>query len=311
VLGQTIVITGQTATGKTSYALNLTKEIDGELVNFDSRQIFKKLDVVAGKDLPRDSHFTLFTKQDNHQVGYYEVGKTRIWLYDIINPNQRFSSFDYSNLAKVVVEDILKRGKTPIFVGGTHLYLKQILYGTDVTVAPDWQLRKKLKNESVASLQRKLRKINSGIFNALNNSEANNPHRLIRKIEIASFPMCSLSFTPGVKEIYTLGRNVIRPKKIIGLRHKTNKLMRMRIKQRVEERLENGAVGEVKKIIKRGVSRDSQAFTSIGIRQIANFIEGNLTKEECVNEWTLREVQYAHRQLTFMRQDKKIIWHEI
>ena len=315
MLGQTIVITGQTATGKTSYALKLAKKIDGELVNFDSRQIFMGLDIVVGKDLPKDSHFTLFTKRDNYQVGYYEIEKTRVWLYDIISPDKRFSSFNYSSLAKIVVEDILGRGKTPIFVGGTYLYLKQILYGTDVKVPPNWKLRKKLENESIASLQRKLKKINSNVFNALNNSEANNPHRLIRKIEIAlhrdKIPMWQEKFTPGVNRAGTSGNSIIKPKKIIGLRHKTDNLLQKRIRQRVKMRLENGAVEEVKRFIQKKVSQNSQAFSSIGIKQIVNFLSGTLIKEECISEWTLREIQYARRQLSFMKKDEDISWVKI
>src|SRR3989344_2796407 len=104
-----IVITGQTATGKTDLALKLSKKHNGELINFDSRQIYRYLDIITGKDLP----------------------VSQIHLYDIVTPDQYFSSFDYALRAEEIIKNVINRGKTPILVGGTYLYLKHLLYGID------------------------------------------------------------------------------------------------------------------------------------------------------------------------------------
>ena len=128
-----IAIVGQTATGKTKLALELAKKHNGELINFDSRQIYKYLDIITGKD--KD---VLTMKQWNNIT---------IWLYDIVTPNQYFSSFDFVKLVTPIIEDIKKRGKTPILVGGTYLYLKHLLYGIDDNNSPpNFELRKKLNN---------------------------------------------------------------------------------------------------------------------------------------------------------------------
>ena len=141
-----IIITGQTATGKTKLALELAKKYDGELINFDSRQIYKYLDIITGKDIP----------------------KTKIWLYDIVTPDQYFSSFDFVKLVTPIIEDIKKRNKTPILVGGTYLYLKHLLYGIDDNNSPpDFKLRKKLNDKSVEYLQKMLIKLNKNIFENL------------------------------------------------------------------------------------------------------------------------------------------------
>src|SRR3989338_8272515 len=122
-----IIITGQTATGKTKLALDLVKKHDGELINFDSRQIYKYLDIITGKD----------------------IAKNKIWLYDIVSPDQYFSSFDFVKLVTPIIADIKKRGKTPILVGGTYLYLKHMLYGIDNDNSPpDFKLREKLNKKS-------------------------------------------------------------------------------------------------------------------------------------------------------------------
>src|SRR3989339_604332 len=160
-----IIVTGQTATGKTRLALELAKKYNGELVNFDSRQIYKYLDIITGKDIPKE----------------------KIWLYDIVTPDQYFSSFDFVKLVIPIITDIKKRGKTPILVGGTYLYLKHFLYGIDNNNSPpDFKLREKLNNKSVDYLQKMLIKLNKTVFENLNHSDQLNPRRLIRKIEIAS-----------------------------------------------------------------------------------------------------------------------------
>src|SRR3989339_461238 len=154
-----IVIVGQTATGKTKLALELAEKHNGELINFDSRQVYKYLDIITGKDLPAE----------------------KVWLYDVVTPDQYFSSFDFVKLVSPIIKDIESREKTPILVGGTYLYLKHLLYGfNDNNIPPNFKLRKKLNDKSVKELQDILKKLSLQSFNRLNNSDVNNPRRLIR-----------------------------------------------------------------------------------------------------------------------------------
>ena len=142
-----IIITGQTATGKTKLALELAKKHNGELVNFDSRQIYKYLDIITGKDIPKE----------------------KIWLYDLVTPDQYFSSFDFVKFVTPIIEDIKKRGKTPILVGGTYLYIKHLLYGIDNNNSPpDFELRQKLNFKSVKELQDILKNLDVQSINRLN-----------------------------------------------------------------------------------------------------------------------------------------------
>src|SRR3990167_6056165 len=127
-MNKLVVITGQTATGKTKLALECAEKYNGELVNCDSRQIYKYLDIITGKD-----------KQ--------LLAKVKVWLYDVVKPDEYFSSFDFVKLALPIIKKILSEGKTPIIVGGTYMYIKHLLYKVETdNIPPDWRLRKELAN---------------------------------------------------------------------------------------------------------------------------------------------------------------------
>lgn len=283
-----IIITGQTATGKTELALELAKNTPpaggGELINFDSRQIYKYLDIITGKD----------------------ISKTRIWLYDVVTPNQYFSSFNFVKLAIPIIKDIEARGKTPILVGGTYLYLKHFLYGiNDNNSPPNFELREKLNSKSVDYLQKFLISLNSQAFNNLNHSDQLNPRRLIRKIEIASNRKGSVLRRRADPPIRTV------PETFIGLKYKDRNKLRQVIEKRVGERLKNGAIDEVRKLLQMGYKESDPGMKTIGYQQIIRYLYKRLSKEKAVEDWINKEVQYAKRQLTFMKKDKNIEWKEL
>lgn len=181
------IITGQTATGKTRRALELALQHDGELINCDSRQIYKHLDIITGKDLSLTNRiFTCWKTIRDFDIGYYLLeNKSRLWLYDIVSPRHHFSAFEYRSLAVDVIKDIEMRGKTPIIVGGTYFYLQHLLYDIlDTPIPANPTLRAELEQLSTERLQQILTAEASDVFTALNNSEKSNRQRLIRKIEV-------------------------------------------------------------------------------------------------------------------------------
>lgn len=260
---------------------HLVKKHDGELINFDSRQIYKYLDIITGKD----------------------IAKNKIWLYDIVSPDQYFSSFDFVKLVTPIITDIKKRGKTPILVGGTYLYLKHLLYGIDDNNSPpDFKLRDKLNSKSVKELQDILTKLDVQSINRLNNSDFNNPRRLIRKIEILKSPTKTvLNKTVFIKSV----------PEIIGLKYKDKSKLHQAIEKRVEERLKNGAINEVKKILKMGYKESDPGMKTIGYQQIIKYLNKQMTEKQAIEDWINKEVQYAKRQYTFMKKDKNIKWREV
>jgi len=321
-----IIIVGQTATGKTKLALELAKKYNGELVNFDSRQIYKYLDIITGKDLPKNSEFIIqnLELKSKYNIGYYSLAiynhlkpfTTRLWLYDVVTPNQYFSSFDFVVKVKPVIDDIKKRGKTPILVGGTYLYLKHLLYGfNDNNVKPNFELRKKLDTKTVKELQDILKKLSPESFNRLNHSDVNNPRRLMRKIEVAIFNSADLTDLTDLTDsdrLNPISSNFIQfNPTIIGIKYKNKSKLHQVIEKRVEERLKNGAIDEVKNILKMGYKSSDPGLKTIGYQQIIKYLNNELTKEKAIEDWINKEVQYAKRQLTFMKKDPNIQWREI
>ena len=171
-----IFIAGPTSSGKTSLGIKLCKEFNGEIVSADSRQIYKYFDVGTGK-LPVGDD-TPYEKDDF----CWEVDGVKIWLYDAVNPRDPYTAVDFKIDANRVIEDIKSRGKVPFIVGGTGFYMASLLgYDIDVGVIKNEALREELQKKTVAELQVMIPQEQR---DQINNSDLNNPVRLIRKIEI-------------------------------------------------------------------------------------------------------------------------------
>lgn len=162
-----LIICGPTATGKTKLALQLAKELNGELISADSRQVYIGNDIETGKDL------------------HLNTSGIKIWLYDVVNSGEKFSVSLWRKLTKEAISNILSRGKLPIVVGGSGLYIKSLVQDLpDIDVPYDKKLRKEMENKSAPELFDYLKSINLQKAKSLNNSDKNNPRRLVRAIEL-------------------------------------------------------------------------------------------------------------------------------
>lgn len=317
------IITGQTATGKTSYAIEFAKKVNGEIINSDSRQIYKYLDIITGKDLDKTSKdFQLKNTKQDFNIGFYTFtdGTIPIWLYDIITPEKPFSTFDYRTCALEVITNIISRNKTPIIVGGSYFYLKHLLYGSvETLVEPNIKLREELNTKTVAELQEILQKKGKAIFNKLNHSDRQNPHRLIRKIEIVT----SIRHPERSEESKTKIPDQVRndntsleqlfPEykiEMIGFKYVEKEKLHEIITQRVIDRLEQGAIEEVTSLLQT-YSIQNPGLKTIGYSQIIAYLNKELSYKQMRKEWIVKELQYAKRQLTFMKKDPHIKWQEL
>ncbi len=157
-----LIVCGPTATGKTNLALKLAKRFNGEIVSFDSRQVYKSMDIGTGKDI----------KGYEFKNGFYVVKGIKIWLYDLVSPNYRFNVVDFIKESKKVVGDIWKRNKLPILVGGTGFYLQGLIEDVEnLGVLPDFELREGLDSLSLIDLQDKLKKLNFQRWGKMNDSD--------------------------------------------------------------------------------------------------------------------------------------------
>lgn len=305
---KTIIITGQTATGKTDLALSQAIQNNGEIVNFDSRQVYKKLDIITGKDINL-STFTAVKKLNGFDIGYYLIGQTKLWLYDVVDPKQYFSSFDFVTCAREVIEMIRLAGKVPILVGGTYLYLYHLLYKIETEhIPPDFLLRQKLNDKNITYLQDKLKNIDQVLFEHLNESDRNNPQRLIRKIELANHYKKRGVKVPTVMKYAYNDFFSSADIEYSGVVFKDKNLLKKTISNRVEKRLKQGAIEEVKSLIQNGYNEQDPGLKTIGYKQIFQFLKNKCSKEEAIQDWINKEVQYTKRQLTFMKKDPNLQW---
>jgi tRNA dimethylallyltransferase len=300
------VITGQTASGKTSLAIRLAKERAGELISADSRQAYQYLDIITGKDVGKAKFHLVEKTKDGFSVGYYQISGINIWLYDILSPNRYFSAFDWQKLAVMTVAEITKRKKYPIVVGGSYFYIKALIYGLSETIAPDWQFRKKLSFYSLSELQEYLKELNAERLNSLNRSDLNNKRRLIRWIEKEKAFMKSNTVTERKTPITDIS-NI----ELIGLRYNKLSALKEQIELRVEKRLKQGAVEEVQILLDMGYKQTNFGLQTIGYQQVIGYLQNNYDFKEMKQKWVTAEIQYAKRQITLMKKDNNINWQEI
>lgn len=280
-----IVITGQTATGKTSLAAKYAIRNKGELVSCDSRQIYKYLDIVTGKD---------------RKI----IRGVPIWLYDLADPKEYFSSYQYGTFALDAVKDIVKRNKTPIIVGGTYFYLKHLLYGIGTHGEPDWKLRKQLDLKTVNEFRKMLHALDPKSLASMNDSDRANPRRLMRRIELAHSKHPPQSSSPNslFDQFDT---------KIIGLKFQNVENLKNQVVRRVEERLRLGALQEVETLLKKKYLETDPGLKTIGYKQLIDYLKGRISKDDAIEMWITNEVQYAKRQFVFMKKDKNIKWKTV
>jgi len=307
------IIIGQTATGKTSRAIKLAEECNGELINCDARQIYRGLNIVTGKDLPPNVKFQISnfkTSDPRFSIGYYQLPTARIWLYDIVDPKVPFSSFDWNEVAIPVLRDIIGRGRTPIIVGGTGFYLTHLLRNiSTATIKPDWQLRKELADKTAPELLAIYRTAAPGKAALLNGSEQGNAQRLIRRIEISRHKE-SAKDTYHVPDFARELQAKLKLDALPALDIRTLLLPReeleARITRRVDERLRDGALSETQRLLGRGYRASDPGMRTLGYVQLMKHIGGTMSLAEARQEWITKELQYTKRQRVYFQKYFKI-----
>jgi tRNA dimethylallyltransferase len=298
-----LVICGPTSTGKTTLAIELAKKFNGELISADSRQVYKGMDIGTGKDIPKGTKIKLPWFQ---KYGYYEVGGAKIWGYDLADPRHEFNVAQYIKFAGRIISDIVKRGKVPILVGGTGLYIKAVVDGIATASIPKNNLlRKNLEKATAEELFEKLAQMDSFKAGQMNASDKKNPRRLIRAIEVAMWKINN-----GQKE-----KEIAKKKKdfevlMIGLTA-PEKFISARISSRVARRVEAGIKKEVQDLLKKHVTWEMPSMSSMGYRQWKDYFDGKRSEAEVIRDWEGEENKYIKRQMVWFKKDKRIHWFDI
>lgn len=319
-----LVICGPTATGKTKLALHLAKvltsdkkdpDLKGELVSADSRQIYKGLDIGTGKDIPKNTKYKLPAGKRGLKLGgYYQIGESKVWGYDLTGPKQEFSVAQYVKIAEKIIEDIWSRNKLPILVGGTGFYIKAIVNGIPtISIPKNMRLRRSLERKKRAELFEMLAQIGPMRAAAMNYSDKRNPRRLIRAIEVAQWKLKNkLKEGDPRKRFSTL---------TVGLKAE-KRVLSERINKRVKARVEMGLEKEIEELLKEGVTWEHQSMESLGYKQWKAYFEKHLfreipvsekekDKDEVMEKWEKEENRYSNKQMTWFRRDKRIKWFDI
>lgn len=279
-MNKIIIITGPTATGKTDLAIEMCREFNGEIISADSRQVYRGMDIGTGKDNIK-----------------YQKSKIKGWLMDVVEPDYQYNVTEWVREARKVIEDIQERGKIPIVVGGTWLYIKNLLEPAEtLDIKPNWELRKELAEFNVEQLQKKLQKIDDKKWKKMNESDKKNPRRLVRAVEVG------LS-----SEKQNKSPNSLYDSLIIGLQCDET-VLKKKITERVKERIEKGLLKEIKGLLIKGYNFSLPSFSACGYRIFEGYFEKKENLEQAIDKWILQEQQYAKRQMDFMKQEVKIIW---
>jgi len=279
-----LIICGPTATGKTKLGIFLAQKFNGEIISADSRQVYKFMDIGTGK----------------------EWGKIPIYGYDLVDPKENYSVSEYSKFVNATIKNIYRRGKLPILVGGTGLYIKAVVEGIDTLNIPkNTDLRKSLEEKNVSELYEKLATLDSGKAASMNISDKMNPRRLIRAIEIAIWKISNEQ-----EVIKTKSNQITMNTLYIGLNYPTDQISSL-ITSRVEKRIEQGFIDEVEALLKMGVSWKMQSMKALGYSEAEGFFKNGLTYEEFVERWIESEINYVKRQLTWFKKEKQINWFDL
>ncbi len=275
-----IAVVGATASGKTSYAIELAKKINGEIISADSRLVYKGMDIGTAKP----------TIDEMQEIPHYMI--------DVVEPEYNYSVGLYVKEAKKHITDIISRGKVPIVVGGTGLYFRVLLENYDLPdVKPDYELRKELSSYSYEELLEMLTKLDE---KAANSVEKKDKKKLIRYIEIIKLAGKPLDLVRGVKEkefnVEWVGLNFPR------------EILYDRINKRVDLMIEQGLIDETKKLLQKH-GRISNITDTIGYREVLSYLDGELSLDEAKDKLKQNTRNYAKRQLTWFRKNEQINWN--
>jgi len=282
-----LAIVGPTASGKTALSIKLAKLLNGEIINGDSMQVYKGLDIGTAK----------ITQSEMEDVSHH--------LLNIKEPTDSFSVAEYQQLVRAKIAEIKTKGKLPILVGGTGLYVQSVLYDfqfTDDRV--DETIREayyeELKQLGPEAMHEKLQRIDPQSAALIH---PNNTRRVVRALEIAEHSDTTKSAKPQNQ-----GREVMYSHMILGLQVDRERLYE-RINMRVSNMIEQGLVDEAKQLWNRGIL-DVQAVQAIGYREMYAFFRNEISLEEAVEQIKQNSRRYAKRQLTYFRNKLPVTWIE-
>ena len=279
------LLCGPTASGKTSLSISLAKKINGEIVSCDSMQIYKEMDIGSAKP----------TVEEMQEIKHY--------LVDFVSPEKRYSVSEYKEDASKAIEEIINKGKTPIIVGGTGLYLNSLIYNIQYNeMEVDLNYRRELEKEAeeygLEVLYNRAKEIDP---EAMEKVSANDKKRITRVLEIYN------ATGRNKTELEKKSRKEVPYNYLIFGINMERSILYDRINKRVDIMLEQGLIEEVKNLINK-YSNMPTAMQGLGYKEVKEFLDGNISKEEMIEKIKMETRRYAKRQITWFKRIENIIW---
>lgn len=276
---QLICILGPTASGKTKFAVRVAAQTDGEIISADSRQVYRGMDIGTGKDL---SEYSFSGSPQN------QIKKIPYHLIDIADAGTKYNIFEYQRDFHKAYNQIINKGKQPILCGGSGLYIEAATMGYSLPeVPPDFALRAELERESTVDLVKRL----AAMKQLHNTSDTESRKRLIRALEIAIYierHSINVASYPPVDTRY-IGMLVSRDERIA------------RIDKRLDERLKEGLIEEVKELMESGITADDLIYYGLEYKFVTLYLTGQISFETMRNRLAVAIHQFAKRQMTWFR----------
>lgn len=276
-----VVICGPTASGKTKLGIDLANSINGEIISSDSMQIYKDMDIGTAKP----------TKEERAQAVHH--------LVDFVSPDKRYSVADFKKDATEKIKDILKRGKTPIIVGGTGLYVNSLIYNIEFNEEKtDLDYRNSLEKIDIKELYEMAMKVDE---EACKKISSNDRKRITRILEI--FHTTGRTKT----ELEIESRKKVEYNYKVFVLNMDREILYDRINRRVDLMIEQGLIQEVKNLLEK-YKEFPTAMQGLGYKEVKEYLDGKISKEEMIEKIKQESRRYAKRQLTWFRAYKEATW---
>lgn len=281
-----VALAGPTATGKSALGLFLAEALPGEIVNADALQVYRGLDIGTAKPTPEER-----TRVPHH-------------LVDVLEPTERWSAGEFARRAREAISGIRSRGRRPIVVGGSGLYLRALLEGISPVPRGDRAVRRGLREraeaEGLPALYEELRRRDSETAGRVPPGDRQRILRALEVVEVSGTPLSEwIARRPyGQERLPAVRLGLTLPRA----------LLYDAIERRVARMVERGWVEEVRSLLARGLSPAAPAFQAIGYREIARHLAGEWTLEQALDETVRATRRYAKRQLTWFRKEPDMIW---
>lgn len=269
-----ITITGPTASGKTTVAVAVANEINGEIISADSRQVYRGMDIGTGKDL---SEYML---PDGKTIPYH--------LIDICDAGEKYNVYEFQHDFHTAYNDIKQRGKTPVLCGGTGMYIEAVLKGFRLLSVPENPtLRTSLEGKSMEELTQIL----ASLQPLHNTTDLDSAKRAIRAIEIAEYTQKQPA---DINEFPPLNSLMI----VIDI---DRELRRQKITRRLKARLQEGMIEEIKGLLDKGIAADDLIYYGLEYKFVTQYLTGQITYDEMFSQLEIAIHQFAKRQMTWFR----------